>query len=327
MRLHLDEIVVELASSNNRINAEWQRLFEGWLTASDTSAPSASIRLTLNACKQLPTLPPDPPFFCDDFLSDGSGILSVYRQPQNHVLLHFLDGALVDIPLVASSAYTEMEAYGQVTAQALQNGRFEDVTFTSLAPLLRRHGYFLVHAFAAARNGRCVLIVGTTRSGKTTTGLNLLLNGWKLLSNDVVLLQQTDKGIYAYPTPGDIGIRPHTFDLLPELTAWLPSNHPPDQAFSISGERFVNGRWARPCPVSALFMPKIVMNTASSVRPLSRAISLAQLMQESIDRWDKPCLQAHINILQQLCNQANSYTLNLGQEMTQAPKLIGTHSK
>jgi len=28
---------------------------------------------------------------------------------------------------------------------------------TSLAPLLRRHGFFLVHAFAAAKNGRAVL--------------------------------------------------------------------------------------------------------------------------------------------------------------------------
>ncbi len=326
MRLHLDRVVVDLESNNNYINAEWERLFEGWLTASDSPPLSTSLSLTLSACTQLPTLPPDPPFFCDDLLSDGSGILSVYRQPQNHVLLHFLDGALVNIPLHVSNDLAPA-ADGKVTAQVLQNGRFEDVTFTSLAPLLRRQGYFLVHAFAAARNGRCVLIVGATRSGKTTTGLNLLLNGWDLLSNDIVLLRQTDKGIYAYPTPGDVGIRPHTFDLLPQLIPFLPPQHPPDRALTISGERLVNGRWAKPCPVTAIFLPNIVTSDDSKIEPLPRAISLAHLMQESIDRWDEPCLQAHINILQQLCKQANNYTLNLGQEMTHPPHLISTYSK
>ena len=326
MRIHLDQVVVDLASDNNHLIAEWERLFEGWLTTSNPSPP-AIIRLTLQACRQLPALPPDPPFFRDNLLPDGSGILSVYRQPQNHVLLHFLDGALVGVPLDPLADNKNPEAHGKVTAQALQNGRFEDVTFTSLAPLLRRQGYFLVHAFAAARNGRCVLIVGATRSGKTTTGLNLLLNGWDLLSNDVVMLRHQAEGIYAYPTPGDVGIRRHTFNLLPQLATCLPSKYPTDQAINISGQQLINGRWAKPCIVNAIFLPKIITGNHSKVIPLPRAVCLAHLMQESIDRWDEPCLQAHINILQHLCKQVNTFSLNLGQDMAQVPKLISTYSR
>jgi serine kinase of HPr protein (carbohydrate metabolism regulator) len=64
-----------------------------------------------------------------------------------------------------------------VTEGVLRNGRFEDVTFTSLAPLLRRHGYYLLHAFAAVKEGHAILLVGPSGSGKTTTGLHLLEAG------------------------------------------------------------------------------------------------------------------------------------------------------
>lgn len=325
MRLHLNQVIIDLVSDNKQIQAEWERLFQGWLTASDAPAhPSPAIRFILQATKQLPALPSDPPFFTDANLSDSNGILAVYRQQKEHVLLHFLDGALVTTPLHDPNYKAVVELHGWVTPQALQYGRFEDVTFTSLAPALRRQGFFLVHAFAAARNGRCVLIVGSTCSGKTTTGLNLLLNGWELLANDVVMLRQQGERVFAYPTPGDVGIRRPTFDLLPQLAQWLPPQQSLDQAINISGQRLVNGRWAEPCPITAIFLPQITRGANSHISNLPRAVSLAHLMQESIDRWDEPCLQIHINLLQQLCNQANTHTLQLGQDMAQIPPLIET---
>ncbi|MCP4423902.1 MAG: hypothetical protein GY803_05365, partial [Chloroflexi bacterium] len=211
MFLALHDLTILLESDAAAINQQWRRLFMGWpLTPEAQSPPDMGLRLALAAA--LPPLPDSPPFF-----TDNDGILAVYQNQEGFVKLHYLDGALMNAPVYAGTPDAMPEAAGVLTQQALDYGRFEDITFTSLAPLLRRRGFFLAHAFAAAKNGRAALIVGPSGSGKTTTGLSLLLAGWKLLSNDVLLLQERPDGIYALPTPGTIGIRPQTLDLLPKL--------------------------------------------------------------------------------------------------------------
>ena len=212
MYLQLHDLHIRLHSDDEIIQKAWQTLFRGWFVPDkETTRPDISLFLSLN--EELPMPPAAPPFFRDsDLKPTDPGILSVYHGKKGTVLLHFLDGAWITVPLNGLTA-----ANGVLIQQAMEHGRFEDITFTSLAPLLRRAGYFLVHAFAAAKDGRGVLIVGPSGSGKTTTGLSLLLNGWKLLANDVLLLQVRPDGVYALPTPGAIGIRPPTLTLLPQL--------------------------------------------------------------------------------------------------------------
>ncbi len=327
MHLQLHKVSVKLESSDPNINNEWRRLFEGWLGDTTESRTQAKLGLRLDLVAQLPPLPSQAPIFSDASMwSGGNGVLEVYAQPNNQALLHFFEAGLVTLSLDAHSQPQPPGAHGAILEQTLLNGRFEDVTFTSLAPQLRRQGYFLVHAFAASKNGRCVLISGPTQSGKTTTGLNLLLNGWELLANDVVLLEARSDGVYALPTPGDIGIRPNTFRLLPQLVDLIEPHQVPYQPVNISGHAFVNGRWSSPQPVTAMFFPEISAKGASHLQPQPAAICLVQLMQESIDRWDTPYLSQHVDILQKLCYQAPAYILQLGYQLELIPELISKSS-
>lgn len=320
MHLVLHNLHIELTSNSSAVCTEWQQLFQGWL------APTAAvthIQLSLDLQEQLPPLPETPPYFSDThYLPDEVGILSVYRNGESGVWLHYLDGALVHVPLQTDLQKTVIE--GIMTPRAMTYGRFEDVIFTSLAPILRRHGYFLAHAFAASKDGRCALIAGATQSGKTTTGLNLLLNGWQLISNDTVLLQQRDQVVYALPTPGIVNIRPKTLTLLPELRPLLASKSPIYGQYNVTGEELVNGRWSQPCPITEIYFPHIEQRSHSQRYGRNRAISLAHLMTESMDRWDEDTLQAHSRLLQCLVQQASAYEIHLGQDMTQIPLLFET---
>jgi hypothetical protein len=253
----------------------------------------------------LPPLPSPEPYF-----RDGSGILSVYRGvEQDTAVLHYLDGALVTVPLGAPSG--PMRSSGVVTMGALRNGRFEDITFTSLAPLLRRHGYYLLHAFAVVKNGKCLLLVGPSGSGKTTTGLHLLEQGWQLLANDVVLLERRADGVYALPTPGVVSIRPGTLALLPTLAKRLGiTDLPLARPIAISNRQLTGGQWGEGGKVTAVYFPQF-SDSPQPLRPLPRAVHLAQLMAESVDRWDETALSAHINLLQSLSHQAPAYQLPL----------------
>jgi hypothetical protein len=226
------------------------------------------------------------------------------------------------VPLKPPSPTEPLAATGFITPNVFQDGRFLDITYTSLAPLFRRYGYFMVHAFAADKNGRGVLIVGPSGSGKTTTGLSLILAGWQLLCNDVLLIQNSPEGVLAYPTPDDITIRPKTFTLLPELAQLIPEGKPLNQGIDLVGNDLTNGRWAAPTPVDAIYMPKIEERRESVKRPLSRAVCLAQIMEESVDKWDTQTLPEHINVLQTLVRQAQPYTLHLGANMNELAALF-----
>jgi hypothetical protein len=320
MHILFNDIHIQLSTSERQIQAQWARFFAGWPQTPD-SPPQ--ITLNLELADTLPDLPAQPPFFSDSHRYPGeNGILDVYQLDDEHVLLHFLDGAQIKVPLIAASSADPLIATGTITPTILQNGRFIDITYTSLAPLLRRHDYFMIHAFAATQNGRTVLIVGPSGSGKTTTGLSLILAGWQLLANDVLLIQNSPEGLMAYPTPDDVTIRPKTFTLLPKLAQYVPAGKPLDKIVDLVGNDLTNGRWAKATLIDAIYMPRIETREASEKRPLSRAVCLAQMMEESIDKWDAQTLPDHINTLQALVNQAKTYTLHLGIDVGNLPILL-----
>lgn len=315
MILNLHAARIALESGDKALRQQWQALFSGWL---DDSAAAVDMRLRLRLQTQLPPLPLHPPFFRDveAHLPGEGGILSVYGLGDEAVLLHFLDGALVRVPLQGQPAVE-----GVLVARALEHGRFEDITFTSLAPLLRRRGYYLAHAFAACKEGRCVLIVGPSGSGKTTAGLALLTQGWRLLANDVVLLEERNGRIYALPTPGMVHIRAGTFHLLPTMRRLLPQGDR-DRDVSVAAQVLVNGRWGTPSPVTHLYFPFIEQRPQTTLHPQNRAVALANLISESMDRWDERELSPHMTILQKLVRQVDAYALHLGQRLEEVPALL-----
>ncbi len=288
--------------------------------ADDVPHTAVFIPFTLTLTDDLsPLLPNLPPIFQDK----KDGLLDVYQPTAVQFLLHFPDGALVQVDLAKQTAQ------GSFTPAILDNSRLEDVIFTSLAPLLRRHGCYLVHAFAAvcleADTPAAVLVVGPTRSGKTTTGLQLVLSGWRLLANDVVLLQATAEGeIYAYPWPGLITVRPYTFELLPHLAEHIGSPaFRPTTNVTLTSAQIAGDKWGTAVPVRAIYFPHIQNNQPHSrLMPQKRALSLATLLQESLDRWDTEQIASHSHLLHQLVHQAATYKLQLGQDVAQLPELL-----
>ncbi|MCB8985956.1 MAG: hypothetical protein H6659_19160 [Ardenticatenaceae bacterium] len=319
MFVQLHDLMIELHSQDRPILAQWSRLFAGWLRAEFPGL--ADLKLELSWQETLPPLPSIPPFYNDAGENTAvSPALAVYRGPAESVQLHFHDAGLVTVPLAVRPDAPGSVARGTVVPVSILNGRFEDVTVTSLAPLLRRRGYFLLHAFGAVKEGRAILLVGASGSGKTTSGLRLLLDGWELLSNDVVLLEARADGAYALAMPDIITIRPFTLQLLPRLREHLAAVT--DRPFDVSAETLTNGRWANPAPITAVYFPQITGQSTSTAVPLSRAVCLAHLMEQSIDQWDTAVFPQHLALLQRLSQQAAAYTLRLGQDLSDLPRLL-----
>lgn len=288
MILDLTAVGVRLHSADEDVLSVWHRDFSPWLSPDDGNADAALVLERTNAI----TPPRAPLIFRDDALA-----LSVYREDADTLRLHFHDGALVAVTLNKRPIVR-----GEITTAILHNGRLLDVTYTALSPFLRRRGLFLAHAFAAARNDRCVLLVGPSGSGKTTAGLSLLQQGWRLLGNDVVMLQQRADAVYALPTPGRIRLRPQTQRLLPS-------------AGNLA-------QWAPPATVALLCFPQIVPSAPSQLHALPPAVGLARLMAESVDRWDAATVPEHVACLRRLCAQTAVFTLQSGTDVATWPQLL-----
>ncbi len=167
-----------------------------------------------------------------------------------------------------------------------------------------------------------MLLVGPSHSGKTTTGLALMLSGWKHLASDVVVLSKKNGNIVAYPAPGAPRVRPASFDLLPGLRAFVETQNetnalPPSGLLSVPPEN-----WALPAPVRAICFPQVSGTSSSALQPLKSPLAVARLLEESVIRWDRSTLLQHIEFITALSQQARTFQLSLAPDMHELPGLL-----
>lgn len=309
MHVSLGTMQVGLTAEGPAIKEGWDALFGTWPAARNGDRPT--VALHLQHASHLPALPAGPPVFVGE-----QGIINVYVPSPGRFVLHFLDGALVTVVPATG------KAEGVITSAALNGERLEDITYTSLAPLLRHRDHYLLHAFAATWQDNALLLVGPSASGKTTTGLSLVLAGWGLLANDVVLLHCRGERIYAYPTPGALTVRARTLDLLPRLRQHTGQHNPHRNSYTYTIDDLYMRSWAAPAPVRALCFPAVTSAASSTLQPERASVTFAHLMEESIDRWDTAALPAHLALLEKLSEQAAGYRVALGTDVPYLPTLL-----
>lgn len=79
--------------------------------------------------------------------------------------------------------------------------------FTSiLIKVLQKKGYVILHGACAGKNGEGIIISGSKRSGKTTTLLNLLYEGYDYIANDRLALKEENGQISVIGIPFSMGI-------------------------------------------------------------------------------------------------------------------------
>lgn len=205
----------------------------------------------------------------------------------------------------------------------------EDLLLTGLGPLLRRRQMFAVHAFAASRQGRALLIIGDIGAGKTTTGLSLLHAGWSLLANDSPFLLETPAGLQIAAFPGLLSAFDDSLAHFPELAPILADSagrrgHS-RQKRAFPAEQVYPGVWTQSAVPAALCFPAITPGlTESALMPISAQEALLALIPQSIEGWDRAFIAPHLAMLGRLAETTPAFRLHLAPVSSQLPQLLAT---
>jgi hypothetical protein len=291
------------------ILAEWNdpRLGERWYAAfgsrpATVQVPDISLRLELVG--EMPLAPRAKPNFSQ------AGLLEYYIAGRT-VIVHFpYYGQLsFDLESGHTAGYLVLAA---LDAYAI----FEDLVAIALSPHLRRRGKFLIHAFGAVQppvglaQPKGVLIVGPIGAGKTTTGLALLHDGWRLLSNDSPIIT-APATIQSYP--GLIAAYPSTLVRFPSTRA-LAKGRTPSQKIVLPAEAIWPDVWAEAAEAGAIIFPLIEARSSHLLEPVNQPEALRLLLPHSIEQWDQMMIPVHLDVLSQLVKTTPAFRLRLAPD-------------
>lgn len=196
-----------------------------------------------------------------------------------------------------------------------------------LLMLLRPFGRYGLHACGLERHigGHSVglLLVGSSGSGKTTTSLNLIRQGWRYLSDDAVLLSDEQNAVKVSAFRQGFSCTPKTLAHFPELNGSQEFGDP-------DGKRIVyplpvfGGGFIPICTPSLIVFPH-VSGRETRLQPLTLMQSLLRLCQQSAGiMTDTAVSQDQLEMLKTLVKQTQSFELQLGPDALENSLLTDT---
>ena len=160
----------------------------------------------------------------------------------------------------------------------------EQLEWAVLLALLAAQDHFLqLHAAGLVTDDRGLLLVGPSGSGKSTQALNLLLAGWRCLSDEIILLEPG--GNRAWPFPRSFHAKATTLRLFPELRSADAGRGFSDSSGKCRFDPSVIRKdWvAQPARPTWLVFPRYCSSGGDELKPLGETEALSMLIEQTIN--------------------------------------------
>ena len=208
----------------------------------------------------------------------------------------------------------------------LQNHPLRGIFQPVLIPLLREYfislkGLLLHSASVMCPNGIGLLFIALSGGGKTTTALSLIRKGAKLLSDDLVIVQNLPSAVIAYGVPELLNLTDETIHFFEETkkfshipkknSAYLKKSIPPQQIY---GPNCLKDQ----CQLHVIYFIKVTKK-GPSIRPLPAAEALEKLIHSHLFCHNQSINSFSISQLCTVLNQIKAYELSTGPD----PKKLG----
>ena len=184
----------------------------------------------------------------------------------------------------------------------------------ALFELLKRRGYFNLHAAGLSVDGGAVLLAGHSGSGKSTLAVALSRAGLELMSDDYVFLTRMPHGLRLLGFPEDIDLLDESIAMFPELASVLRTARRDGwRKRQIKLEDHWKVRPAGKAAPCLLLFPRVGNTDRSSVVQIDTRDAVSELVS-NIQFTQPKLAQTHLDLIGDLVRGSDSYRLTTGRD-------------
>ncbi len=196
----------------------------------------------------------------------------------------------------------------------------EGLVFLLASEVLRASRLYPLHAAAVERDGRAVLILGSSGAGKSTSLLSLMRAGWRCLSDDHPLICNTVEGPRVLPWPARLELTAETGRLFGGLGGVRARTG--ERKFWLYPEEWGAGVAGAAAAPALLLFPKVVDWPASSVEAVSSRFALEELLRLGMVVVDREVVAHQFSLLARLARESARARLFFGSDVERLPALV-----
>jgi hypothetical protein len=196
----------------------------------------------------------------------------------------------------------------------------EGLVFLLTSEVLRASGLYPLHAAAVEREGRAILILGSSGAGKSTSMLSLMRAGWRCLSDDHPLICQTAEGSRVLPWPARLELTADTERLYGGLAE--VQTREGERKLWLYPEELGAGVAHEPATPALLLFPKVVDWPASSTEPVSSRFALEELLRLGMVVVDRGVAARQFSLLASIARESARARVFFGSDVERLPALV-----
>lgn len=192
-----------------------------------------------------------------------------------------------------------------------------------LAPALRCWGLLPLHACAVDWHGRALLFPAPSGSGKSTLALALLRGGYRLISDDMPILQrQADGTFLVLPFPERSRVRPDSLAFFPELSHVRGQVPQSGDKVLLDPVAIFGDCYAVASAPRAIVLPRIANVATSTVQSIAPSTALAALISGLAFGATGEAMGAILPALCDFVASCRTWSLDTGTDFDELPALL-----
>ena len=177
-------------------------------------------------------------------------------------------------------------------------------------------GHVVLHAAAATRNGRAVVLAAPMESGKTTTVAGLVQDGWGYLTDEAAAVSLDDLHVEAFHK--SLSVDTGSWGVLSQLRELDVGDLPTQWQVPVSTA--TAGGLAERTPVGWVVLPRYLAGARTELEPVSRATAVMSLAACTFCFIDQP--QRNLDALARIVRAVDCYRLTVGS-LDEAVAILG----
>ena len=186
---------------------------------------------------------------------------------------------------------------------------FRFVCSVALTHLLAQHGRHVLHGGAVVADGRVLLVLGDTGTGKSTLVFSALRLGWPALADDLVAVYQRDGTVYAVGLPRPISVPADVF--VDGIPGTRPVPEDPRNRTELPGPMRTRGVH----PIGAVVVTSRGSEPETAIEPIAGQDTLRIVLRASVSLAD-PAVLPEVFAVAGTLARLPAWSLRHGSEAT-----------